>query len=167
MSEKKEKTPQIAKWTSFKFMLFGSFGLHVVMVLYFLAVQRLARYTVSELEVNGRNMLYFETDLAYVEIFMILNWSNCFAFFVLLAIVVRGVLGPDLLRRVKSTPDPNTFESIAMHLPFLSRYFCKSMPSSWQKVVYTPPIGITIRLPFVSRYFRRSIRLRGCWNSGC
>ena len=34
--------------------------------------------------------------------------------------------------------------------PFLSRYFGESMPSSWQKVVYTPPICITIRL--VSRY---------------
>ena len=39
------------------------------------------------------------------------------------------------------------------------------MPSSWQKVVYTPPICITIRLPFVSRYFCRSIRVRGRWNT--
>ena len=52
-------------------------------------------------------------------------------------------------------------KSIAMHLPFLSQYFCKSMPSFWQKAVYTPPICITIRLPFVSRYFCRSIRVRG------
>ena len=52
---------------------------------------------------------------------------------------------------------PIFLKSIAIHLPFLSRYFCKSMPSSWQKVVYTPPIWITIRLPFVSRYFCRSI----------
>ena len=35
------------------------------------------------------------------------------------------------------------------------------MPSSWQKVVYTPPICITIRLPFVSRYFCRSIGVGG------
>ena len=42
-------------------------------------------------------------------------------------------------------------------------YFCKSMPSLWQKVVYTPPICITIRLPFVSRYFCGSIRVRGRW----
>ena len=71
------------------------------------------------------------------------------------------------------TPDPDTFEkyrdellkSIAMHLPFLSRYFCKSMPSSWQKVVYTPPICITIRLPFVPRYFCSSIRVRGRWDT--
>ena len=48
---------------------------------------------------------------------------------------------------------PILLKSIAIRLPFLSRYFCKSMPSSWQKVVYTPPICITIRLPFVSRYF--------------
>ena len=44
-------------------------------------------------------------------------------------------------------------------------YFCQSMPSSWQKVVYTPPICITIRLPFVSRYFCGSIRVRGRWNT--
>ena len=56
-------------------------------------------------------------------------------------------------------------KSVAIHLPFLSRYFCKSTPSSWQRVVYTPPICITIRLPFVSRYFRRSIRVRGRWNT--
>ena len=39
------------------------------------------------------------------------------------------------------------------------------MPSSWQKVVYTPPLCITIRLPFVSWYFCRSIRVRGRWNT--
>ena len=60
---------------------------------------------------------------------------------------------------------PILLKSIAIHLPFLSRYFCKSMPSSWQKVVYTPPICITIRLPFVSRYFCRSIGVRGRSNT--
>ena len=60
---------------------------------------------------------------------------------------------------------PILLKSIAIHLPFLSRYFCKSMPSSWQKVVYTPPICITIRLPFVSRYFCRSIRVTGRWGT--
>ena len=39
------------------------------------------------------------------------------------------------------------------------------MPSSWQKVVYTPPICIKIRLPFVSRCFCKSIRVRGRWNT--
>ena len=53
---------------------------------------------------------------------------------------------------------PILLKSIAIHLPFLSRYFCKSMPSPWQKVVYTPSICITIHLPLVSRYFCRSIR---------
>ena len=48
---------------------------------------------------------------------------------------------------------PILLKNIAIHLPFPSRYFCKSMPSSWQKVVYTPSICITIRLPFVSRCF--------------
>ena len=46
---------------------------------------------------------------------------------------------------------PILLKSIAIHLPSLSRYFCKSMPSSWQKVGYTPPIRITICLPCVSR----------------
>ena len=59
---------------------------------------------------------------------------------------------------------PILLKGIAIHLPFLSRYFCKSMPSSWQKVVYTPPICITIRLPFVSRYFCRSTRVRRRWD---
>ena len=44
-------------------------------------------------------------------------------------------------------------------------YFCKCMPSLWQKVVYTTPICITIRLPFVSRYFCGSIRVRGRWDT--
>ena len=49
--------------------------------------------------------------------------------------------------------------------PISMAYFCKSMPSLWQKVVYTPPICITIRLPFVSRYFCGSIRVRGRWDT--
>ena len=68
-----------------------------------------------------------------------------------------------ILRRGQLTPI--LLKSITIHLPFLSRYFCKSMPSSWQKVVYTPPICIAIRLPFVSRYFFRSIRVRGRWDT--
>ena len=60
---------------------------------------------------------------------------------------------------------PILLKSIAIRLPFLSRYFCKSMPSFWQRVVYTPPIRITIRLPFVSRYFFKSIRVRGRWDT--
>ena len=78
----------------------------------------------------------------------------------------QGV-GPERaeIQKSKSTPDPDTSESPAIHLPFLSRYFCKCLPSSWQKVVYTPPICIAIRLPFVSGYFCRSIRVRGRWNT--
>ena len=68
------------------------------------------------------------------------------------------------VRRVVWTHRPNTFESTAMHLPSLSRYFCKSMPSSWQSVVFTPPFCITMQLPFLSRYFWRGTRVRGCWN---
>ena len=52
-----------------------------------------------------------------------------------------------------------------MHLPFVSRYFCKSRRSSWQRVVYTTNFCITMRLPFVSRCFCRSIRVRGRWNT--
>ena len=56
---------------------------------------------------------------------------------------------------------PILLKSIAIHLPFLSRYFCKSMLSLRQRVVYTPPIRITIRLPFVLRYFCGSTSVRG------
>ena len=59
-------------------------------------------------------------------------------------------------------------KSIAIHLPFLSRYFCKSIALLLAESCiynYTPPICITIRLPFVSRYFCRSIRVRGRWGT--
>ena len=39
------------------------------------------------------------------------------------------------LRRIKLTPDPDTFEK-----------YRDTPPSSWQRVVYAPPICITIRL---------------------
>ena len=39
------------------------------------------------------------------------------------------------------------------------------MPSSWLKVVYTPPICITVRLPSVSRCFCRSSSVRRRWNT--
>ena len=55
---------------------------------------------------------------------------------------------------------------IAIRLPSLLRYFCRSMPPSGQRVVYMPPMCITIRLPFVSRCFCRSIRVRGLTESG-
>ena len=51
-----------------------------------------------------------------------------------------------IFRRTNRPLTPILLKSIAIHLPFVSRYFCKSMPSSWQKVVYTPSICITIRL---------------------
>ena len=38
------------------------------------------------------------------------------------------------LQESQSTPNPDTCESIVIHLPFLSQYSCKSMPSSWQRV---------------------------------
>ena len=61
-------------------------------------------------------------------------------------------------------------KSIAIHLPFLSQYFCRNMPSSWQKVVYIyiQPSCISmpmICLQFVSRCLCRSIRVRGRWNT--
>ena len=41
-----------------------------------------------------------------------------------------GAIAQDWInfRRVGSTPDPNTFESIAIHLPFLSHTFAKVCP---------------------------------------
>ena len=74
---------------------------------------------------------------------------------------------PTNVRRVKSTPGltPILVKSIAIYLPFLSRYFCKSMSSSWQKIAHAPPICITIPLPFVLRCFFRSIWARGRLNT--
>ena len=69
------------------------------------------------------------------------------------------------LRESRPPLTPILLKSIAPDLPFLSRYFCKSMPSSWQKALYAPPICITMHLPFVLRYFCRSIRVRGRWNT--
>ena len=53
-----------------------------------------------------------------------------------------------------------------MHLPFLSRYFYRIMPSSWLEVTCTsPPSNITMLLLFLSRYLCRSIRVRGLWDT--
>ena len=71
--------------------------------------------------------------------------------------------GLNPFRRVKATPAPNTFEK--HRSPFPSRYFSKSMTSSWQKVIFSPPICTTVRLPLVLRYFCGSIRVRGRWNT--
>ena len=60
---------------------------------------------------------------------------------------------------------PILFEKYRDTPPISIAILCKSMPSFWQRVVYTPPICITIRLPFVSRCFCRSIRVRGRWNT--
>ena len=64
------------------------------------------------------------------------------------------------VRRVESTPDPDTLEkyrdtpptSIAILLQKHALFLAESS-------IYT------IRLPFVSRYFCRSIRVRGRWNT--
>ena len=60
--------------------------------------------------------------------------------------------GPRRLQKISESQmesgplTPMLLKSIAIHLPFLSRYFCcKSMPSPWQKVAYTASICITIR----------------------
>ena len=62
---------------------------------------------------------------------------------------------PSFFQESQMNPWPRYSWSIAMHLPFLLQYLCKSMPSRWQNVVYTQPISITMRLPFVMRYFCR------------
>ena len=80
-----------------------------------------------------------------------LAWKNCTIF--------------EIFRGVIPTSDPILLKSIAIHLPFLSRCYCKRMHSSWLKVVCTPPICITIRLPFVSQYLCRSLRVRGRWST--
>ena len=54
----------------------------------------------------------------------------------------------DFIRRVKVSLDPDTFESIAIHLLCLLRCFCKKKKkhSSWLKAAYAPPTCVTIRL---------------------
>ena len=54
-------------------------------------------------------------------------------------------------RRVTSTPDPDTFEKYCHTFPTSIAVLLQSKPTSWQKVICTPPICITIRLPLVSR----------------
>ena len=71
-----------------------------------------------------------------------------------------------LLRRVKSTPDPDTFEKYRDTPPIsiailLQKYALLLAESSED----TPPVCIMIHLPFVSRYFCRSIRVRGRWDT--
>ena len=68
-------------------------------------------------------------------------------------------------RRAQSTPDPDTFEKYRDTPPISIAILLQKYALFWQKVVYTPPICITIRLPFVSRYFCESIRVRGRWNT--
>ena len=63
-----------------------------------------------------------------------------------------------VLRRVKSTPAPDTLKSSAIHLPCLPRCtFAKVCLLLTESSIYiythTPPICITVRLPFVSRCF--------------
>ena len=73
---------------------------------------------------------------------------------------------------------PIFLKSVAIHLPFLSQYFCKSIPFSWQKVVHTQPIvaesspycdtqpiRVTICLPFALRYFAN--QLSNVFRTGC
>ena len=61
------------------------------------------------------------------------------------------------IRRVTSTPDPNTFEKYRDTPAISIAILLQRYALFWQKVVYTPPICIAIRLPFVSRYFCRSL----------
>ena len=69
--------------------------------------------------------------------------------FFALNVAARCRLLRQTIRRVTSTLTLKHLKSIVIQLLFLSHFFCKSVPSSWQKVVYTPPIYITLRLPFV------------------
>ena len=61
-------------------------------------------------------------------------------------------------------PDPDTIEKYCDTPP--TSIAILLMPPLCRKLVYTPPICITMRLPFVSRYFCRSIRVRGRWDTG-
>ena len=65
--------------------------------------------------------------------------------------MVMGVV-PGLVR-VTSTPDPDSLESIATHLLFLSQTFCKGMPSSLLQVVCCPPIC----MPYTSHLYHDTL----------
>ena len=63
-------------------------------------------------------------------------------------------LTPDTFEKYRDTPPVSIAILLHKYALFLA-----------QRVVYTPPICITIRLPFASRYSCRSIRVRGRWNT--
>ena len=67
---------------------------------------------------------------------------------------VESTPDPDTFEKYRDTPSVS-----------IARCFCKSIRLLLAEVVYTPPICLTIRLPFVSRYFCRSIRVRGRWDT--
>ena len=75
------------------------------------------------------------------------------------------------VRRVTSTPDPDTFEKYRDTPPISiailwQKYALLLAESSIYIYIYiNPPICITICLPFVSRYVSRSIGARGHWNT--
>ena len=72
------------------------------------------------------------------------------------------------MRRVKSTPDPDTFvKSIAIHLPFLLRYFCKSMPSFLaESSIYTTNLYQTVSGSFCLFHRGHTCETSTIWQIG-
>ena len=67
---------------------------------------------------------------------------------------VESTPDPDIFEKYRDTPPI----FIAILLPKYALLLAESS-------IYTPPICIAIRLPFLSRYFCRSIRVRGRWDT--
>ena len=68
-------------------------------------------------------------NLVMISLTMVISWT--------MALREIGVprIGP--LAKSGESNRPILSIGIAVHLPFLSRYFCKSMPSYWEKVAYS------------------------------
>ena len=67
---------------------------------------------------------------------------------------VKSTPDPDAFEKCRDTPPV----SIAVLLQNYALLLAVA-------AVHTPPMCITIRLPFLSRYFCRSIKVRGRWNT--
>ena len=68
-------------------------------------------------------------NLVMISLTMVISWT--------MALRDIGVSRIGTLAKSGESNRPILSIGIAVHVPFLSRYFCKSMPSSWQKVAYS------------------------------
>ena len=70
---------------------------------------------------------------------------------------------PLLNQESNRPPSPDTFKTSPDTPPISNAMFLQNIPSPWSKVVYTPPICITMLIPFVLQCLFRSLSVRGFW----